>query len=133
MSAEHKNKKTRFEQRSEFFEFIFSSLFISLESIEIKKNSFSNFNFNDEWTQCCDYFAGNSESIIEKIKSKLTASWSFERIGFSDKAVMISAICESEVLKTPKAVIIDQWIKVLKKYSDDESVKYVHAIIDKVI
>jgi hypothetical protein len=48
MSVGLKNKKTRFEQRCEFFEFIFSSLFISLDSIEIKNNSFTNFDFDEE-------------------------------------------------------------------------------------
>ena len=72
------------------------------------------------------------EEIDDLIKSNLD-KWSFERIAKTDLAILRTAVAEMLYLDyIPAVVSINEAVKLSKKYSDDNSYKFVNSILGKI-
>ncbi len=72
---------------------------------------------------------------VEEIDKKLTRAsldYSLERISLTDKNILRIAIFEMMIEKELPNIVIDEAIRLSKKFSSPEAVSYVHAIIDEV-
>lgn len=58
--------------------------------------------------------------------------WKLERLAVVDRNILRMGICEAE-FNDEKAVIIDDAVRIAKKYGEEDSYKIVNAILDKVI
>lgn len=64
--------------------------------------------------------------IDEKIASNID-NWSFDRISKTDLAILRTAVCEMMFMDSiPKAVSINEAVKLSKKYGDEKSYKFVN-------
>ncbi|HKM29120.1 MAG TPA: transcription antitermination factor NusB [Anaerovoracaceae bacterium] len=86
-----------------------------------------------------DYFRGcliaifNNRETVDGLIDKYSTKWSIARIAKVDLAIMRLAICEMlYVQDVPAAVAINEAVELAKKYADDESPKYINAILGKV-
>lgn len=88
-----------------------------------------------------DYVREHREDIDAKIEENLIG-WKLERLLPIDRNLLRMGIAESacdEVKpiitegKEAKPIIIDEMIRMAKKYCGDESFKIINAILDKVI
>jgi N utilization substance protein B len=68
-------------------------------------------------------------SIDSKIKS-LAKNWKFERIHSIDLAILRLAIFEIIFLKTPKNIVIDEYLIIAKKFSTEDAYKFINGILD---
>ena len=73
----------------------------------------------------------NIRTIDDQI-SKLLIDWSLKRLTPVDRNLLRMGIAESS-FTTEKAIIIDDIIRISKKYSGEDSYKIINAILDKVI
>jgi len=74
----------------------------------------------------------NLDEIDTIIKANLE-NWTIERLGNIDRNILRIAICE--MLKStdvPVNVVIDEAIEVAKVFGDDQSSKFVNAVLSKV-
>lgn len=78
-----------------------------------------------------EHFFDKHEEIDKAITANLIG-WKLERLTPIDRSLLRMGIAESFSNPT-KAVIIDDIIRIAKKYSDQDSYKIVNAILDKVI
>ncbi len=72
---------------------------------------------------------------VEEIDKKLTRAsldYSLERISLTDKNILRIAIFEMMFEKEQPKIVIEEAIRLSKKFSSPEAVSYVHAIIDEV-
>ncbi|MFQ5865615.1 MAG: transcription antitermination factor NusB [bacterium] len=61
-------------------------------------------------------------------------NWDFERIAVLDKLIMRLAICELLFFEDiPPKVTIDEAIEIAKKYSTENSGKFINGILDGVL
>jgi transcription termination factor NusB len=51
----------------------------------------------------------------------------------ADKAILITAYVEHKTSKLARKIIIDQALVTVKHFSEPNSVKYINAILDKII
>lgn len=73
------------------------------------------------------------DEIDELIKANLS-NWSFERIAKTDLAIIRTAVAEIKYLDyIPQAVSVNEAVKLSKKYSDDNSYKFVNSVLGKII
>ena len=73
----------------------------------------------------------NRDNIDERI-SKDLIGWKLERLTPIDRNLIRMGIAEAE--KTgKKIIIIDDIVRIAKKYGGDESYKIINAVLDKVI
>jgi len=77
-----------------------------------------------------DTFWDNKLEIDNKI-SKNLIGWKIERLSLVDRNLIRMGICESYE-NSQKAVIIDDIIRIAKKYGEEDSYKIINAVLDKV-
>ncbi|HCY35624.1 MAG: transcription antitermination factor NusB [Candidatus Margulisiibacteriota bacterium] len=73
----------------------------------------------------------NLGSVDEIIKNK-SKDWSFDRIAKIDKSILRVAIHEMINMDTPVSVVINEAIEMAKKYSTEESVKFINGILGNI-
>ena len=70
--------------------------------------------------------------IDDKIASNID-NWSFDRISKTDLAILRTAVCEMMFMDSiPKAVSINEAVKLSKKYGDEKSYKFVNSVLAKI-
>ena len=73
----------------------------------------------------------NKEDII-KIANKYLNDWTFNRLGFTDRAILSMGIYELLYTDTPSIVAINEAVELAKKYSDDKVKSMINGVLDKV-
>jgi N utilization substance protein B len=63
----------------------------------------------------------------------MAEGWSWNRISSVDQAILIEAYCEVKATAIEKNIVIDQAIVTTKHYSEEKSVPYINAILDKIL
>ena len=85
---------------------------------------------------CKDIVQGVNKNAkeIDEIISSFTKNWSLERMSSVDRAILRMATYEIVFSpdKTPIAAIIDESVELAKKYSTENSGKFLNGILDKI-
>ena len=103
------------------------------EIIEDNNNFFKDINEveMDFITDITNRIISDRESIDSKISQNLIG-WKIERLTPIDRNLIRMGI--AEVQKTGnKVIVIDDIVRIAKKYGGDESFKIINAVLDKVI
>ena len=69
---------------------------------------------------------------IDGLIAENLIGWSLKRLTPIDRNLLRMGICES-YYNSEKAIIIDDVVRIAKKYSGEDSYKIINAILDKVI
>lgn len=69
---------------------------------------------------------------IDRIIKQRSKDWAFDRIAKIDKSILRVAIHEMINMQTPVSVVINEAIEMAKKYSTEESVKFVNGILGNI-
>lgn len=69
---------------------------------------------------------------VEKINERLRDDWSFTRLGYVEKAILLMACCELDLETAPKAIVIDEAITLSKKYCDEETYRLINGVLDQL-
>lgn len=69
---------------------------------------------------------------IDKIANEYLKDWTIDRLGNTDIAILRMGIYELLYTDTPEIVAINEAIELAKNYSDDEVVKMINAVLDKI-
>jgi transcription termination factor NusB len=80
-----------------------------------------------------DYYCLNKKKMISLLTKHLSKQWEWDRISFVDKSILLTAVSEFNTNKIDKKIIIDQALINAKFYSDVASIKFINAILDKVL
>lgn len=127
-------QSTQWQKRVKIFEFIYSFLIQDYDKSQIVENFLKENNeFDVSFIKVLEYIQNNLEDIIKKIVPYLQPTWSWERISFVDRSILICAVAEYEAIGTEKNIIIDQSLITAKNYNIDDSYKYINPILEKVL
>jgi len=75
----------------------------------------------------------NKDEVDKYITDK-AQNWEFRRIAILDKLIMRMAICELLFFEDiPPKVSIDEAIEIAKKYSTENSGKFINGILDSIL
>lgn len=69
---------------------------------------------------------------LDKKANKYLINWEINRLNMVDQAIFEIAIYELIYTVTPKKVVIDEAIKLSKKYSEESVVKMLNGVLDKI-
>lgn len=72
-------------------------------------------------------------NIDELIKANLSEKWSFDRIGGVMRGILRAAIAEYKIGDVKKGLIISEYVGIAEGFYDEKEVKFVNAILDKVL
>ncbi|GGE53856.1 transcription antitermination factor NusB [Priestia taiwanensis] len=74
----------------------------------------------------------HKEEIDTIIRQNL-AKWKLERIGSIDRNILRVAVCEMKFIEdVPTTVSLNEAIEVAKVYGDEESKRFINAVLEKV-
>lgn len=75
----------------------------------------------------------NMDSYKAMIEKYLKASWTFERLGVMERAILLIAVCELLESELPKEVIVNEAILNAKKFCDEDSYRFINGVLSKVL
>lgn len=81
-------------------------------------------------TTILDDVAVNQARYEELVADNLNEKWTYDRIGLVEKSLLIAAVSELSLGKTPTKVIINEYINIAKGYFNPAEVNFVNAILD---
>ena len=58
------------------------------------------------------------------------SNWRFERLGFIEQAVLILASAELEFGEQNKSIIVNEAVRMVKIYGEDESFRIINGVLD---
>lgn len=73
------------------------------------------------------------KSALEEVISKYAKGYELDRIYKTDLAVLFVACYELIYTDTPKAVVVNEAVEIIKLYSDSQSYSFVNGILASVI
>ncbi len=62
----------------------------------------------------------------------LRKDWDFNRLSVLEQAILLMGCQEILVNETPKSVVIDEAVRLAKKYCDDDSYKLINGVLDQL-
>jgi N utilization substance protein B len=65
----------------------------------------------------------------DQVIQGLAIDWPLERIGKVDRSILRLAILELDQQETPQSVVINEAVELAKKYSGEESAKFINGIL----
>jgi len=94
-----------------------------LEEAEEKEDSFL--------SSIVTSFIEHKEAIDKTLSSNIE-SWTIDRLGNVDRNILRIALVELNYLEdAPKSVVINEAIEIAKIYGDDDSSKFINAVLSK--
>ncbi|WP_087999554.1 transcription antitermination factor NusB [Gottfriedia solisilvae] len=76
-------------------------------------------------------FVEHKDEIDNKLSSNIE-SWTIDRLGNVDRNILRIALVEIDFLEdVPKSVTINEAIEIAKIYGDDDSSKFINAVLSK--
>ncbi|WP_192603148.1 transcription antitermination factor NusB [Bacillus sp. OAE603] len=76
-------------------------------------------------------FVKHKDEIDNKLSSNIE-SWTIDRLGNVDRNILRIALVEIDFLEdVPKSVTINEAIEIAKIYGDDDSSKFINAVLSK--
>ena len=74
----------------------------------------------------------DQDELEEVIKTHLTPTWDYDRLGYIEKAILLMGAEELVHGNTDRAVIINEAVEIAKKYCDDDAPKLINGVLDQI-
>lgn len=74
----------------------------------------------------------DNEDVLEEKANKYLNNWTLDRLGYTDQAIIKLAIYEMLYTDTGDKICINEAIELAKQYSDENVVKMINGVLDKV-
>ena len=79
-------------------------------------------------------FVKKKADLKEQIKNKAELEmFGILKVETMEENIIFIALAEAELFQTPKAVLIDEGIRLSKKFGADSSYKFVNATLEKIL
>ncbi|MBQ9327890.1 MAG: transcription antitermination factor NusB [Solobacterium sp.] len=93
-------------------------------------------NFTDE--EVDDYIISVVRQAIEQTDryhtyiDEVLDDWSFDRLGMIEQAILLNGCAEFDLKQIEAAVIIDEYVRLAKKFCDSDSYKLINGVLDRI-
>ena len=72
-----------------------------------------------------------TQEELDTIANKYLKDWRIDRVDKTGVVILRMAIYELKYMDTPEVVVINEAIELAKKYTDEDLVKMINAVLDK--
>ncbi len=87
---------------------------------------------NDEYIlQAVRTAALNEERYIGYL-NRVLEGWTFDRLGVIEQAIMLMGCAEFDMKQLELNVIIDEYVRLAKKYCEPDSYKLINGVLDRI-
>ena len=74
--------------------------------------------------------AVRNEETYAGYMNRIMDNWTYERLGMIERAILLLGCAEFNQKKVQAAVIIDEAVRMAKKYAGEDSYKFINRILD---
>ncbi len=121
----------RHQQRVKVMEAIYQYLLIDKELEDILQDlRCSDEEANTYFYDVISAIYEHEEDFSGFIRQHLTEGWSYERLGFVERAILLLSLAEMKDLNMEKAIVINEAVTLAKQYCDEETYKLINGILD---
>ena len=92
-----------------------------------------NLQVDNEFVKDLVFGVVTSQKEIDELANKYLKDWQISRLDKTGAAILRMAIYELKYMDTPSVVVINEAIELAKQYTDEELVKMINAILDKIM
>jgi len=86
----------------------------------------------NEYIENIDKEIIDNEEVLEEKANKYLNNWTLDRLGYTDQAIIKLSIYEMLYSEIDEKICINEAIELAKMYSDDNVVKMINGVLDKV-
>ena len=90
-----------------------------------------NLEIENEFVKDIVFGVETSINEIDSIANKYLKDWDIKRLDKAGSASLRMAIYEMKYMDTPPVVVINEAIELAKKYTDEDLVSMINAVLDK--
>ena len=90
-----------------------------------------NLEIENEFVKDIVFGVETSLKEIDSIANKYLKDWDIKRLDKAGSAILRMAIYEMKYMDTPPVVVINEAVELAKKYTDEELVSMINAVLDK--
>ena len=90
-----------------------------------------NLEIENEFVKDIVFGVETSINEIDSIANKYLKDWDIKRLDKAGSAILRMAIYEMKYMDTPPVVVINEAIELAKKYTDEDLVSMINAVLDK--
>jgi len=89
----------------------------------------------DDWALVMTLSRGTREHLagIDSLIAGVAEHWTLERMAAVDRNILRMAIYELESTDTPIGVVINEAVELAKRYSTEESGRFVNGMLGKIV
>lgn len=129
-----KTEIKQWEKRVIVFKFVYSYLMNDWDDCIYRQKSNEEEVLVDEYiSKILVNISESKNKYLNALRDNIAKEWTIDRISMVDKAIILSACGEFFTHKVDRKIIIDEAIKTSKKYSDENSFKFINSILDKIL
>ena len=121
----------RHEYRERIVFALYQHLLLRKDLRECFENNIEPEDFDDFTKAILEDLLLNKENYIEKLSVYLV-KWSFDRLNLVEQAILLASTSELLLRLNDNAVVIDEAIRITKKYCDEDSYKYINGVLDSL-
>ncbi len=127
-------KLSRNQAREKIITILYQIYMYQDNNINYNVDNIINDNVNIKNEFVCDMVNGvlNKKDELFSMANKYLNNWDMTRLSKLDQAIITLSEYELLYTDTPDVVCINEAIELAKKYSDDDVVKMINAVLDKV-
>ena len=92
----------------------------------------ANLEIDNEFVKDIVYGVITYKDELDSLANKYMNNWTIDRLGNTDIAILRMGIYELLYTNTPHIVSINEAVELAKNYSDDDVVKMINAVLDKI-
>ena len=99
---------------------------------KLHESLFNGINYHPETVEWAKQLASATlahQAEIDDLLSFFSKGWALDRISAVDLAILRIAVCELKYIGTPSAVVINEALEIAKRYSGDDSSKFINGIL----
>ena len=63
---------------------------------------------------------------------RVLEGWSYERLGYIEKAILLNGCSEFALKEIAASIIIDESVELAKKYCDEDTYKLINSVLDVI-
>lgn len=105
----------------------------ALDTINHYLNRQSQFDETKTWTLSLIEGVLEHKNSLDDLIKKYAVDWEINRMNGVDRNLLRLAFYEMKYLQTPVAVILNEVIELAKKYSTDDSPKFINGILGNFV
>jgi len=119
----------RHEQREKAMITVYQYLLVNRDLEELEKDTFGEEEIDPYIQKLMETSIGNIERYSGYINQVLKG-WTFDRLGCIEQAILLNGCAEFDMKETEAAVIIDESVRLAKKYCDSDTYKLINSVLD---